>query len=157
MIPDIKTKRKKVYPHGNYAFYYLGRTHEDRLNVLKKEWFHNKDWSDIGCNDGSFTLALFKAFQPKSLFGFDIDFDLIKAARNNQRAQIKDINIAKQIAWFHTDFCQDFCLTNEKRDIITCFSVTKWIQLHHGDDGIKKLFQKVKDCLSKNGYFILEP
>lgn len=33
------------------------------------------------------------------------------------------------------------CASN-KYEVITCFSVTKWIQLNWGDDGIMKLFHK---------------
>lgn len=40
---------------------------------------------------------------------------------------------------------------------IYSFSITKWIHLNWGDEGIKKLFQKVSDLLVKGGLFILEP
>ncbi|CAH0481690.1 unnamed protein product [Peronospora belbahrii] len=42
-------------------------------------------------------------------------------------------------------------------DFITCFSVTKWIHLFHGDDGIKKVFAKIYDLLLPGGRFIVEP
>ena len=37
------------------------------------------------------------------------------------------------------------------------FSVTKWIHLNWGDEGIKKFFQIVADYLKPSGFFILEP
>ncbi|RLN20102.1 hypothetical protein BBJ28_00024750 [Nothophytophthora sp. Chile5] len=42
-------------------------------------------------------------------------------------------------------------------DFITCFSVTKWIHLFHGDEGIKKVFAKIYELLAPAGRFILEP
>ncbi|KAJ6232008.1 7sk snRNA methylphosphate capping enzyme [Anaeramoeba flamelloides] len=42
-------------------------------------------------------------------------------------------------------------------DAITCFSVTKWIQLNSGDEGIHRLFRRVSQELTKGGIFILEP
>jgi 7SK snRNA methylphosphate capping enzyme len=38
-----------------------------------------------------------------------------------------------------------------------CLSTTKWIHLNWGDDGIRRLFQKVYSMLRLRGYFILEP
>ncbi|KAG1698771.1 hypothetical protein DVH05_014726 [Phytophthora capsici] len=42
-------------------------------------------------------------------------------------------------------------------DFITCFSVTKWIHLFHGDEGIKKVFSKIYELLAPGGRLILEP
>lgn len=42
-------------------------------------------------------------------------------------------------------------------DCITAFSVTKWIHLHSGDDGIRYFFSKVRDLLAPGGRFIVEP
>jgi len=36
-------------------------------------------------------------------------------------------------------------------------SVTKWIHYHHGDDGIRRLFQKIFSALRPGGIFLLEP
>ncbi|TDH70226.1 hypothetical protein CCR75_003974 [Bremia lactucae] len=41
-------------------------------------------------------------------------------------------------------------------DFIT-FSVSKWIHLFHGDDGIKKVFGKIYNLLTPGGRLILEP
>lgn len=35
-------------------------------------------------------------------------------------------------------------------------SITKWIQLHGGDDGLKSFFKKVYHSLAEGGAFILE-
>lgn len=41
-------------------------------------------------------------------------------------------------------------------DTITCLSVAKWIHFHHGDDGMKFVFQKFFDSLRPKGYLIIE-
>eukprot|EP01028_Stygiella_incarcerata_P005342 TRINITY_DN225_c0_g1_i1.p1 TRINITY_DN225_c0_g1~~TRINITY_DN225_c0_g1_i1.p1 ORF type:complete len:391 (-),score=127.34 TRINITY_DN225_c0_g1_i1:135-1307(-) len=41
-------------------------------------------------------------------------------------------------------------------DTIVCFSTTKWIHLNWGDDGIRRLFQRVSLMLRGGGHFIVE-
>ncbi|KAG0372410.1 hypothetical protein BGX24_000276 [Mortierella sp. AD032] len=45
----------------------------------------------------------------------------------------------------------------EQWDVIIGFSLTKWIHLHHGDEGLKKFFHKVYRNLSPGGVFLVEP
>lgn len=42
-------------------------------------------------------------------------------------------------------------------DTITAFSVTKWIHLEHGDEGLLRMFHTVFDSLKPGGLFIVEP
>ncbi|ORZ13951.1 Bicoid-interacting protein 3-domain-containing protein [Absidia repens] len=42
-------------------------------------------------------------------------------------------------------------------DTILALSITKWIHLHRGDQGIKAFFQRIYQSLKKGGVFILEP
>ncbi|XP_059306692.1 probable RNA methyltransferase At5g51130 [Lycium ferocissimum] len=46
---------------------------------------------------------------------------------------------------------------NTSYDTITCLSVSKWVHLNWGDDGLITLFSKVWRLLSPGGVFILEP
>ncbi|KAF9185754.1 hypothetical protein BGZ51_002097 [Haplosporangium sp. Z 767] len=46
---------------------------------------------------------------------------------------------------------------NEQWDVVLGFSLTKWIHLHHGDEGIKRFFQKVYRSLAPGGIFLVEP
>ncbi|OAQ23116.1 Bin3-domain-containing protein [Linnemannia elongata AG-77] len=45
----------------------------------------------------------------------------------------------------------------DKWDVILGFSLTKWIHLHHGDEGLKKFFHKVYRNLTPGGVFLVEP
>ena len=56
------------------------------------------------------------------------------------------------------NFISDNCtLRQDKYDVILALSITKWIHLNWGDDGIKTFFQKVHSSLRDGGCFILEP
>ncbi|KAG1444357.1 hypothetical protein G6F56_010332 [Rhizopus delemar] len=44
----------------------------------------------------------------------------------------------------------------EKYDTILALSVTKWIQLHKGDDGLKRFFKKIYNSLKTGGTLVLE-
>ena len=59
--------------------------------------------------------------------------------------------------WFT---CEDFAAsqhTPQSLDTIMCLSVTKWVHLNQGDEGLKRMFGKVKEALVPGGWFILEP
>lgn len=43
------------------------------------------------------------------------------------------------------------------RDVPLRLSVTKWIHLNEGDEGIRRFFQRVHSVLRPAGVFILEP
>ncbi|KAF9900878.1 hypothetical protein EC991_006762 [Linnemannia zychae] len=45
----------------------------------------------------------------------------------------------------------------EQWDVIIGFSLTKWIHLHHGDDGLKRFFHKVYRNLVPGGILLIEP
>jgi 7SK snRNA methylphosphate capping enzyme len=52
-----------------------------------------------------------------------------------------------------------YSVLKQERLMQTLFrlSITKWIQLHGGDKGLKSFFKKVYDSLAPGGTFVLEP
>ena len=64
---------------------------EDRLSILPEEWFKDKKILDVGCNDGTFTLALTLNFSPDLIIGVDIDNKLISRAIKNIHLVTNDL------------------------------------------------------------------
>jgi 7SK snRNA methylphosphate capping enzyme len=87
-IPDILVK-DKTFSFGNYnrLYYkkYIESMKDERLNILKAEWFKDKRCLDIGCNDGTLTLMIAVSYEPKLIEGIDIDYRLIKTAVKNMK------------------------------------------------------------------------
>lgn len=69
---------------------------KSRLSILPTDYFTNKKVLDIGCNDGTFTLALTLEFEPKLIIGVDIDNKLISRAIKNIHKVTNDL-IAKAV------------------------------------------------------------
>lgn len=190
---DRPVKRKRTtdgnQAKGAYKRYYKRRSgdsetgEDDRLPLLKTvlEKIPNPFVLDIGCNDGSITMATAK-FGPSQVVGVDTDMKLVKRARNTVRDAVltsqkkKTLDIADSgdkdslkdndnVFPYNVTFrCEDICKADArtaaekgKYDVVLCLSVTKWIHITHGDDGIKRFFATVRDCLKKKGCMVLEP
>ncbi|KAK8811341.1 hypothetical protein WA158_003075 [Blastocystis sp. Blastoise] len=89
------SRKKKVFPWGNYDRYYgyripnttdntvvdLNVWDDKRIHLLKESYFQNKSILDIGCNAGYVTTVLSDIYHPHYILGIDIDDSLIKKAR----------------------------------------------------------------------------
>uniref|UniRef100_A0A1I8AJ53 RNA methyltransferase n=1 Tax=Steinernema glaseri TaxID=37863 RepID=A0A1I8AJ53_9BILA len=174
------------YRYGNYNRYYGSRLkdlgHDPRLDKLPKSWFRYKSVLDIGCNVGYLTIELAKNFGPWRVVGIDIDDHLVGVARKNIRHYCdKDVELAGKYpasfknppetdltvkfpdnVWFYKEnyvLDEDWMLDSvqPEYDVILALSITKWIHLNWGDDGVKRFFRRVFKHLRPGGKFIVEP
>ncbi|CAN7122550.1 probable RNA methyltransferase At5g51130 [Brassica rapa] len=74
---------------------------------------------------------------------------------SNGSSETKDL---LQIVSFQKEnFVHTRNLDENRYDTILCLSVTKWIHLNWGDDGLITLFSKIWRLLNPGGTFIMEP
>lgn len=171
-------KHKNKFIYGNYNRYYGYRCEKNvedvRLNAFihYDELFNGKEILDIGCNDGSLTIALAKRLPINFISGIDIDANLIARARrsvvqetqaivnNNDKSVIKQVNFPSNIAFKQCNYVlsNDSLLELEepRYDTILCLSVTKWVHLNFGDSGLKRAFKRMYRQLKEGGTLILE-
>ncbi len=71
------------------------------------------------------------------------------SASDRRSAQAAAASLAH--TWFqHADF-SNAEMESGSVDSIMCLSVTKWVHLHRGDDGMRALFHKFYDVLAPGG------
>lgn len=155
--------------HGNFINYYTFHSVTQRVDNLHHKMFSdNSDTTkpilclDIGCNTGDLTKELRKYLMkmyPKSMVYFlalDIDPKLIQRAEESN----SDCNISYEtLNIMNEDDCEiirKYLHTHQSKtfDITFCFSVTMWIHLNNGDDGLLKFLQYIK---SISDTIIIEP
>ncbi len=56
----------------------------------------------------------------------------------------------------HRDVMAQPELPSNSADVVLCLSLTKWIHLHHGDEGIRRLFAHIRSTLRPGGLLFLE-
>lgn len=71
---------------------------------------------------------------------------------------VQEANLSDIVSFRKGNFVQNWHPgENTSYDTIICLSVSKWVQLNWGDEGLITLFSKVWRLLSPGGVFILEP
>uniref|UniRef100_A0AC35GNW5 RNA methyltransferase n=1 Tax=Panagrolaimus sp. PS1159 TaxID=55785 RepID=A0AC35GNW5_9BILA len=175
------------FRYGNFHRYYgnrlKGLQRDPRLDIFKKEWFQRRNILDIGCNAGYLTLSVAKEFEPAWILGIDIDEHLVGVARANIRhycdekemigkfpasLAVKEEDGGPKVkkfpnnVWFRRQnyVCimdEEIEQTQEEYDIILALSITKWVHLNWGDDGIKRFFRRAFKNLRPGGRLIVEP
>ncbi|KAJ0181871.1 hypothetical protein K1T71_002593 [Dendrolimus kikuchii] len=152
---------------GNFINYYSFHNVEKRMENLHPDMFppsagYELLCLDIGCNTGNLTQQLYlylkNMYPEKNIYILAIDLDpkLIKRAQ--------DTNNEKNITFISADIMAEedkelvikyLASFNQQRFHITfIFSVTMWIHLNNGDDGLLKFLHYLKD-MSK--ILIIEP
>ena len=133
------TTKKKQHEEaliGNYAHYYgyrcgSGAVEDRRLELLPRELFAGRECLDVGCNSGVLTLALARRYRPTVMVGVDADAALVERARRS-KAACGDARAQHAVSYFVEDFVAR-PTGRGQYDTVTCLSVTKWVQLAHGD------------------------
>ena len=147
------TTKKKQHEEaliGNYAHYYgyrcgSGAVEDRRLGLLPRELFAGRECLDVGCNSGVLTLALARRYRPTVMVGVDADAALVERARRS-KAACGDARAQHAVSYFVEDFVAR-PTGRGQYDTVTCLSVTKWVQLAHGDAGVRTLFRKAHTML----------
>lgn len=177
--PANRNFSEKGVPNGSYKKYNRRRDigpDDSRLKLLRKDWTSEGGRIlDIGCNDGALTTFIAQRFGNARVVGVDIDADLVKRAQQRITDKIKlfesrhtnSTNSAesKTFPYNLTFAVENVCdasvtesaLSPAQYQVITAFSVTKWLHMHCGDDGLKQVFKRVFAALKPGGVFVMEP
>ena len=110
---------------------------------------------DVGCNEGDLTAQVLQEAQKQlpdvdvKAYGIDLDDELIQRAKekykNNTALQFATIDIMEP------DSLKTFMTSREisSFSLVSCFSITMWIHMNHGDEGLMQFLNTVgavSDC-----------
>nr|CAD7459009.1 unnamed protein product [Timema tahoe] len=156
---------------GNFINYYSFNLPENRLKLLPDHLWRKSPKTtshlvalDVGCNSGDLTQCLYEFLIDRCcggtchILGVDIDPVLVERARHSNihrdnvlydcvdvtRDQDRE-ELFSQYLWKHG---------RAKFDIVFCFSVTMWIHLNSGDEGLTKF---LTDICRQTDWLVVEP
>jgi len=168
---------------GNFINYYQFNPPIQRLSHIPSGLLDKFEGAevvglDIGCNSGDLTVALKKHLtgdgennKTLHILGVDVDPELVKVAQRDHKNLDKDIN-SGSVSFdvlnlldeeSHLDTVLGKYLRTQKPsgrggcqfDVVFCFSVTMWIHLNHGDQGLRTFFERLGRWCGK--YLVIEP
>uniref|UniRef100_A0A1B0CK79 RNA methyltransferase n=1 Tax=Lutzomyia longipalpis TaxID=7200 RepID=A0A1B0CK79_LUTLO len=153
---------------GNFINYYQFNTPEERLSVFPSHLWNN--WKsqdekililDVGCNAGDFTQLFYKFISKYStrdiyILGIDIDSSLIERASENNAFEKNITYLCLDIMEGNKEELSDYLAfhNRENFDVTLCLSITMWIHLNHGDNGLRSF---LKQLSSLTDILVTEP
>lgn len=169
--PTSAVNKQYDSSRGSYRGYYQRRNHneKDKADVRLPYLYRSiadipgeLTVLDVGCNVGTVTAEIARMNNVKKMVGIDIDKGLISKAKRAMKEQRKRWKTAKcSLEFRREDFAREEGgkTANEEGvyDVILCLSVTKWVHLNSGDEGLMRLFERMYACLRPNGMLLLEP
>lgn len=148
--------------HGNFINYYEFNSADERLALLPTDeqiWKLRPDDPleshyivlDVGCNAGNFTQLLYKflierTHKKVTVLGIDIDPALIARANETNKFRENVLYICCDITDQSRDIFKGYLEKQNKQrfDAVFCLSITMWIHLNHGDDGLMQFLDRMK-------------
>ena len=149
--------------YGAFKNYYFFNPVNERLKFLTKDVieFIGLDRSvkteirvcDLGCNSGDLTMSLYRIISEHhknktcKILGIDLDEDLVNVAI--EKLGSFDPGERKNIEFKVCDIMsnQNNIVINQQYDLISCFGLTMWIHINHGDEGLEQFLCKIsKQC-----------
>jgi 7SK snRNA methylphosphate capping enzyme len=171
--PPLNNTRKDhvhhaLAAHGNYRNYYFHRAAsipDARLSLLfpHRDLFQDHAILDLGCNAGKLTIECITHLGAARAVGIDLDDVLIKRAEEGWRKALQSFEGVEEDCVFlcadfmAPDFWSSFTSRHGEFDTILLLSITKWLHLHHGDEGLVSLFRDLFKLLPEGGTLVVEP
>jgi len=139
---------------GNFHNYYNFHAPEQRMSLIPASYFIDL-WKmlgsptrmlllDIGCNEGNLSIELQRAAQLTlqehkcvvHMLGVDIDPELIERAKAKVLDPIVQFLVADVMSPYGRTLITEYLdsLSVCCFDLVSCFSITMWIHINHGDD-----------------------
>jgi 7SK snRNA methylphosphate capping enzyme len=157
--------------HGNYRNYYFHRAAsipDARLSLLSPfgdpgELFQDRAILDLGCNVGKLTIECITHLGASRVVGIDLDDVLIERAKERWREASRSFaGVGEDCVFVCQDFMaphfwSSFTSLHGEFDTILLLSITKWLHLHHGDEGLVSLFRDLFKLLPEGGTLVVEP
>lgn len=155
--------------YGNFINYYQFNPPDERIKYLPSNVLHeisklnhssNLYCLDIGCNSGDLTKAIYSHLISNNtsnldirMLGVDLDHTLIDRAKENP---VMNIDFRALDIMDPKDYPEivKFLPSGVKFDISFAFSVTMWIHLNHGDEGLKRFLSQLTEI---SQFILLEP
>lgn len=154
--------------YGNFINYYQFNSAENRISLLpsfiwKQDSSENNDSNyvvlDIGCNSGNLTQILYSylvTHTEKTVYILAIDIDPHLIERCNQHNQHKDNVTYDCLNIMECEHLDDYLkqFNRSKFDAIFSLSLTMWIHINNGDNGLDVFLRKIS---SLGNLLVLEP